>query len=410
MRVIALHNRKPIVIVLSRNYSTGLGVVRSLGVAGYTVDLIASTKKRGSSAIIASSKYVRKCVEVLSPKIQTDNGDELIDEILRYSSNTDCKPVLFPTDDFTTTVMAANYERLKEHFLMPCVSGSGAASLLVAMNKAYQTELAKSVGMLTPDECEVSLRGDIELPDCISYPCFVKPLSSVSGRKAEMKKCSDKKELLSHLEDIKKYYSDRSVLIQEYLDIDKEYDLSGVCINDDIIIPAIVEKINISDFERGVTMTGRTLPCSTLGNELDKIKSMLKSLGYHGMFDMELNLCGERIYFNEINLRSGGPNYSYLLNGVNLPDIFVKSLIGQAHTSNEETVAEYGKTFVYEKIAWEDYIHNNISRSELKHCIKDADYTLLADKNDPAPGRIFCKKIRLSAIKHRLLIFLGKEK
>ena len=37
----------PLVLVLARNYSTGLSVIRSLGAAGYTVDLIASAYKKG---------------------------------------------------------------------------------------------------------------------------------------------------------------------------------------------------------------------------------------------------------------------------------------------------------------------------------------------------------------------------
>ncbi|MDQ9831141.1 hypothetical protein RFX70_20360, partial [Acinetobacter baumannii] len=65
-----MNNEKPLVIVLSRNYSTGLGVIRSLGQAGFDVELIASTKKRGSSIIASSSKYVSHMIEVVSPKIQ----------------------------------------------------------------------------------------------------------------------------------------------------------------------------------------------------------------------------------------------------------------------------------------------------------------------------------------------------
>ena len=43
--------KKPLIVVLSRNYSTGLSVIRSLGTAGYTVDLIASAVKEGKSVV-----------------------------------------------------------------------------------------------------------------------------------------------------------------------------------------------------------------------------------------------------------------------------------------------------------------------------------------------------------------------
>ena len=39
---------------------------------------------------------------------------------------------------------------------------------------------------------------------------------------------------------------------------------------------------------------------------------------------------------------------------------------------------------------------------ELRQCINNADYTLLADKNDPIPGKIFYRRIRLSALKHKI--------
>lgn len=170
----------------------------------------------------------------------------------------------------------------------------------------------------------------------------------------------------------------------------------------------MIEKTRISKHERGVTVSGIMLRCDALGDSMEKIFEMLKALRYFGMFDMELFEANEKIYFNEINLRSGGPNYSYYLNGVNLPDIFVKELIGVGHGKDEENIKEYGRSFVYEKVAWEDYIHSHMTRQELRECISGADYTLLADENDPAPGNCFMKRIRLSALKNKVLNALGK--
>ncbi len=48
------------VVVLSRNHSTGLSVIRSLGEAGYDVDLVASANGKGKSELAAVSKYVGK--------------------------------------------------------------------------------------------------------------------------------------------------------------------------------------------------------------------------------------------------------------------------------------------------------------------------------------------------------------
>jgi len=395
-----LDNTKPLVVVVSRNYSTGLGVIRSLGEAGYTVDLIASVKKPGSSVIASSSKYVRKSVEVLSRKIQGDTGDNILEALMEYARDNSGMKVLFPADDFTTSVVDRNREALNEYFVMP-VTKCG-KSITECMDKTFQSVIAEKVGLLTPAEWNISLTEEIKIPEDMIYPCFVKPVQSFAGHKTEMTVCYNKIQLHAHLLEMKSFYADRDVLVQEFLNIDKEIDLSGVCDDQKIMIPAVIEKTHIAEYERGVTMSGKLVATEELGETADKIIKMMQQFRYIGMFDMELNICGDKVYFNEVNFRSGGPNYSYQLNGVNIPDIFVKAVTGTAYTPEEATMRQFGKTFVYEKVAWEDYIHGFMTKSEMHKCINEADYTLLANDNDENPGKIFFRRIRLSALKNRI--------
>lgn len=393
---------KPLVIVLSRNYSTGLGVIRSLGAAGYTVDLIASVKKRGSSIIASKSKYVRNVVEVVTTKIQGDAGKEILDVLWEYTKKYDDKMILFPTDDFTTTIVDSNRHSLKKHFLFSTVIEENGYSICSIMDKFTQGQIAKKVGLTIAEERIISLKGTVEIPKDIEYPCFVKPLQSVSGNKNEMTVCNNERQLQEHLQILKSNYKDRDILIQKYLKIDKEFDLSGVCLKDKIIVPAVIEKIRVAKHELGVTMTGTMVPIDVLGEAREKLLRMFEEFKYIGMFDVELFLCNGEIYFNEINFRSGGPNYAYFLNGVNLPAIFVNGISGDNDFDGKEEITSYGKTFIYEKVAWEDYINSYITKKELKQYIKNTDYRLLDDKNDPAPGKCFNRRIRLSALKNRL--------
>jgi len=402
-----MKKEKPLVIVVSRNYSTGLGVIRALGAAGYTVDLIASTKKKGSSIIASSSKYIRNSVEVLSPKIQGDSGKGILKELMKYSGREE-KPVVFSVDDFTTTVIDNYREELERHFILPGISEGKNGDLVRFMNKTVQSMLAASSGLNIPLECVIKLSEAIQVPDDIVYPCFVKPLFSAEGRKDEMAVCGNKSELQEQLRKMQDFYADREVLIQEFLHIDKEYDLSGVCLDQEIIIPALIEKTHIAKHERGVTMAGRLVDFSEIGDAAVKITEMLRKVHYTGMFDMEFNLCGNKLYFNEINFRSGGPNYAYYLNGVNLPEIFVRWVTENRFDKNDTFIDSYGKSFVYEKVAWEDYMNGYMTKSEMKECIDNADFTLLADNSDPAPGKWFFKRIRLSAMKHKLKRLLRK--
>lgn len=400
-----MKGNKPLVIVLSRNYSTGLSVIRSLGAAGYTVDLVASAYKPGTSRIASSSKYVRKSVEVVSQKVKEGEGDDgLLTELLKYAGRYEQKPLIFPTDDYTTSIMDQNRDVLEEHFLMPTIVGGGSGCLTDHMDKTLQARLAKEAGLLTPLEWIISLAdAEIEIPADMVYPCFCKPIESVTGYKREMARCNDEQALREHLEKLRKNFSNRSILVQEFLEIDNEIDLSGVCLDEEVIIPAIIRKWNVAKYERGVTLAGKIVPFEELGDLQEKIIAMLKKFHYVGMFDMELNIVGDQIYFNEVNLRSGGPNFAYFMSGVNLPALFVKEASGTRHTPEEACVSAYGKSFIYEKVAWEDYMHGYMSKRELDDRMAAADITLLNNTDDPAPCRLFMRQMKLSLCKARLM-------
>ena len=399
-----------LIIVLSRNYSTALGVIRALGAAGYVIDLVASVKKKGSSKVISCSKYVHKSTEVLAPDIRCDKGDGIISVLMNYAKVDNRQKILFPTDDVTASIVDKNRTKLQEFFLLPHLK-SEEISFSEVMDKNVQGIMARTAGLLVPQQQTICLNREYdEIIEKITYPCFVKPLNSVSGYKTEMKVCADSRELASHLDMLKKSYPDRSVLVQEYLSIDREYDISGVCTQTEVVIPAVIEKIKVSVYERGVAMCGKIIEPQVIGQTVDKIKEMMQDLGYIGMFDIDLNRCGEKIYFGELNLRSGGLNFACYLNGVNLPDIFIKDITGRNPVKAAEKTCNFGKTFVYEKVAWEDYIHGYIRYCDLKKCIRTADQTLLAFKEDPSPGRYFMIRIRLSLIKQRVLkLFRGKR-
>lgn len=391
-----------LVVVLSRNYSTGLSVIRSLGAAGYTVDLVASAYKEGVSKIAAKSKYVRRSVEVVSEKVKDAKDTKLLDELLKYAGKYEEKPVLFPTDDYTTSVMDQNREILKEYFIMPTIVGEGDGCLTRCMNKTFQSQLAREVGLLTPQEWIFFLEEKIDIPEDMVYPCFCKPIESVTGYKKEMAVCQNRRELKNHLRKLRKKFSNRHILVQEFLEIDNEIDLSGVCIDQEIVIPAIIKKTRVAQYEKGVTLAGKVVPFEEIGEIQEKIISMLKKFHYVGMFDMEFNIVGDKIYFNEVNLRSGGPNYSYFASGVNLPGLFVKAAKGEAYTEEDKVVSEFGKSFVYEKVAWDDYLHGFMTKKELEACIKEADITLLCNEDDTEPGKIFEHNMKKTYVRRKL--------
>ena len=172
-----------LVVVLSRNYSTGLSVIRSLGEAGYTVDLIASALREGRSLAISKTRYLRNTAEVVSQKVDSGKDEELLARLLEYKDKCSEKPVLIPTDDYTASVMDENRQALEEIFLMPGIAGEG-ERLTKYMDKSIQCRIAEDMEMPAPACWVVSLRErPVKIPDEVTYPCFIKPLESFTGYK-----------------------------------------------------------------------------------------------------------------------------------------------------------------------------------------------------------------------------------
>ena len=376
------------VVVLSRNYSTGLSVIRSLGEAGYTVDLIASALKEGRSLAISKSRYLRNTVEVVSQKVDNSEDTDLLNELLAYRDKEPEMPVLIPTDDYTASVMDTNREALKDIFLMPGIAG-GAEKLTTYMDKSIQCRIAEESGMPAPKCWVVSLRqSPVEIPGDMVYPCFCKPLESFTGYKQEMAKCNDRDELSAHLEKLAESFSERSFLIQEFISIDNEVDIEGVCLDQDVILPGVVWKSIVAGYERGVPLAGEFMPFDRFPGLEEKVRELLKRYHYRGMFDLGINLVGDQYYFNEINLRSGGTNFVYFKSGVNLPDLFVKETLGIPH-GKEEEIPVYGKKYFYEKEGYEDLLHDILSEETFNEWNEKADIKFFVNEDDPEPGEIF---------------------
>ena len=389
------------VVVVTRYWPTALSVIRSLGQAGFTVDMAASMPKPGESDFAAASKYVRRSAETVCKSVKLADDPGLLESILSFkdADSGANKPVLFPTDDYTASFIDRHRDDLTEFFILPFAGNGSAGNITALMSKELQNRLASEAGLLCPREWKVSLEPPVVLPEDITYPCFVKPLDSVSGFKKEMAKCSSEEELSSHLSRLQAKNPDRSMLVQEFLDITQEIDLSGVCIegedgSPEVLIPAIIRKSHIAEYERGVTMAGTICPAEELGEStLQSLQQLLISSGYRGIFDLELNFANGKLWFGELNLRSGGPNYSYFLSGINLPAIAVKDLLDMPVSEGDKKVSRYGISFVYEKVLWKEYLTGHISLSELRRIMRQADYGLLNSSDDPVPYEMFRKSV-----------------
>ncbi|MBR1456675.1 MAG: hypothetical protein IJ594_05900 [Oscillospiraceae bacterium] len=371
------------VVILGKNYSTVLGVLRDLGHAGHPVDVIYIAWRRGDSTVIRCSRYAESCLE------QVGREEEKLLALLR-ERYADCtpKPVLLPTDDHTALLADRFRTELEPLFVLPGVVGGEPGAVRRLMDKSVQSELAAAAGLRAAKTWRIRLaENGYELPRDLVYPCFCKPALSAEGGKTGMGKCEDEQTLLRLLDELRGRMPGQYALVQPFLQITREYTIDGVCCDGEVLLPAVIEKSRVARHNRGVTLSGTLVAPETLGETLPRILAFLRALRYVGMFDLELLQTDEGLYFGELNLRSGGPGYAYCACGVPLAAAAVRALTGEGLPA--EAAPVLGRRFLNDKAAWDDYAFLHITRRELAALYRESELTLLEDPSDPRPGAAF---------------------
>lgn len=374
-------NSQMVVLVISKHYFPAMGIIRALGTAGCIVDLLSCPSKVWGYDVIAASRYIRTIVRVPDDESAPSC---LFDYVARNKTNT----YLFPIDDFSVEIVSRFSNELPPYVFFPKVSSSVNYTLAQLMDKSIQHQLAVGSGLNVADERILNMWEDYCIED-IHYPCFCKPLSSISGQKSELHKCDNADELLSYLEERGKRDRNRSILVQEYLNIDCEYTIPGIAIDQDLYFPVVIQKKRVSSFTKGVTLQGETKPLSVLGEALGSVQSFLQSLHYEGTFDLELFNCGGTIYFNELNLRPSAANFAVTKVGVNLPAILMDYYCTSKSIDRGGVDTVPSTIFVNNKVAVADCLAGSISKRECNSIFRHSDYTLLEDKADPNPEAVF---------------------
>lgn len=382
-----IEEKKPLVVVLSRSYTPALGVIYGLGKAGFSIELVYIASQKGDSVIASCSKYVKKTIEHIGK--DTESIVELL--VKEYKSRTE-QLVLFPTDDFTTSVIDSNSDKLSSIFKMPHVRGNCEGLIVNLMSKDVQLSLAKKKKLRTPQTLNVYLPkdGEIIIPNEIRYPCFLKPAKSIEGRKREMKRCDTQAELFSALKKMRDTRSERIVLIQDYLNDIDEYLIPGVAFDSEVYIPSLLRRIYVGQFHRGVTIVGEVCNIDMLGEMADYLRAFVRELHFTGLFSFDLVKSGDDFYFSEINLRCPGTIYALPGIGINLPVMAVEAIMGK-HLRIPLNDIRFGERFLYERVAWDEYFNGYRSERDLKSYYKIANFNLIENSFDPKPGMEFKK-------------------
>lgn len=396
------------VIVIGNSYSTRLGVIRAVAPLGCEVTVIhigAPTKP-----IDGYSKYVK---EVLY--FNRQEGEKgLVKLLLEKCAVEGQKPIIIPTSDFSA--LAIDDEEIKKHFAVPYinarpkvsslkfqVSNHELSSIGYWMDKAHQKALALSVGLNTAGSVVLE-RGEngFQIPESIKYPCFTKPVSSIGAGKKCQRRCNNFKELKAVLaiagkNDITK------VLVEDFIDISREYAVLGYSDGKEVIIPGIIKFLKESKTHKGIALAGIVLPVDGFENLTSKFADFIRQMGFVGIFDIDFLESNGVFYFDEMNLRIGGSGTAILNAGVNLPAMFVKAMCGEC-TGNMPQAVIQSATFVNEKMVLDDFAEGKMSFREYEKLLTSPDILFIKDDTDVAPYNEFEKQVKKQLYNYKRIV------
>lgn len=389
------------VVVIGHGYTSRLSIIRSVGMVGYDVDVVVicyGTPKSKRRPIDCYSKYVNRVL--YSP---SGNDEALVQLLLTTYKNCAPKPILVPESDFAVKTIDTHLYSLKDYFFIPSVKGEEGV-VAMWMDKQKQKEQARAVGLNVAECTRITLTdGKYTIPTGIKYPCFPKP---VDGGKKGLGRCSNNEELDNALRRMAAI-RDMDVMIEDFLDIDKEYALVGFSDGNNVVIPAILHNEQMANGGHfGVAKKGKVLPMTGYEPLIEIFKKLILSIGFVGLFDIDFLECQGKFYFDEINFRFGGSGYAVTKAGCNLPAMMADFFSGK--NWNKTYSLTVPMSFANERTCLDDWYYGFTSFKEYNDNISHTDICFVKDKDDIAPYKIYRRYVVKCKVKRFIKRFLNR--
>ena len=310
------------VIVIGGDHHNTLAVVRCLGKMHCNQFLLVhSNQKDDDSICILRSKYIIGKTSCVS-----SSEEAIVQWLMDYASEE--KTILFPCSDLAAYTIDANYDKLCDSYILPGFKDKP-GEVVRLMDKWEQSEWAQEHGIPMAETWKLKKAEQFEIPDDMVYPCIVKPEVSAFGSKGDITICADCDALQTALEQfVELGYT--QLVCQRFLR--KKYEACAYgCIVDEYECCAggMIEKIREFPPGGGGSLTyAKFIDEPSVCILRDKILDWLFKSGYRGQYDVELFVCEEGVYLNEINFRHSGNGYALVKNGVYAPYIWCVSVAG----------------------------------------------------------------------------------
>lgn len=380
------------IIIFGNCLQNTVGLVRSMGEAGFRVNLLMEPCRK-SDCFIRLSRYVKR-IDYLdniecAPQFLIEN----------YASDKE-KAIVLCGSDPTISLLDRNLDLLRPYFyIFNANDEQGRISYFLNKNNTF--ELAEKCGLTLINTYKVDNVN--EIPANLSFPCFMKGNNSVNSTKGDIHICYNLDEMKSC------FRHGVSYLVQNYIQKDFELNVIGFSIDHGniVILPGGIKKIRESLVRMGEYMELNDID-SYKGLNVEGIKNFVREIGYEGIFSVEFLCKDDTYYFLEINLRNDGLAYIYSAAGANYPLLWYKYCSGELQKNELNNVLIKTPFYVMHENDMYNIVEGNVS---IFRWVKDfirSDAFLIMNWRDPMPFigstlihvrqaikkclRIFCKK------------------
>lgn len=354
------------VIVFGNDHTNSVGVIQSLGQAGYkSIGLLFG----GRSNFVSSSKYTKGV-------ITAKGAQECIEKLLKNVPTNNGKTPIIACCDTAALVLEQNADRLKEYFVFEYATNY---SLEYLSKKENQVRLATESGFNVPKSW--NLRDSKRIPIDITYPCILKPLVSCEGAKSDIRVCKTREELEKNLNSLA--YT-KNVLLQQYIDRDYEISILGCGLKSgQCVIPVVENKLTLYPKDVGLECLANIQPLEDSPIKTS-IETLIEKTGFVGLFSVEMMHCKDdnKFYFTEINLRNDGAEALVTKYGANLPLNHVENLLDLPLT--EQKVFRPGY-YIWDMHHFLSLIHGDISVTTWLKELRMSNGFMLYFKDDKKP-------------------------
>ena len=327
------------VIIIGADHHNTLAVIRCFGIQKWDFEILVITEHRDIVGV-SHSKYAKNRFESVTP-----DEKEVINWLLHKAVTLKEKAIIVPCSDLAAYVIDKHTDDLKPYYILPGFQDQP-GRVAVLMDKFKQKELAEEYQIPTADTWTIDVAEGDNI--AIAFPCIIKPEISAKGNKADIAVCRNFDEFHRTMNRLKSL-GYRRVLAQKLLVKKYEICAFGEIASGKRTAGTIVKKHReTAPPAQGSTLLAEFINNTQIANSVKSVIDMLIKEGYRGLYDIEMLVCADDIYLNEINFRSSGCGFGMIGKNEAFPCEWVRSELDSKHKT-ELIIPESG--FIQNELA-----------------------------------------------------------